>query len=325
MFALQGDLFHKGNQCCPAAFQADDMSRVIHQQPVHQQHSTYRFHKQMDEPVVSTSSAQPSTNPFVQYTPPYTPKPSPLRHTNPFYNDLAPDIAPNNAPRNQQMSLPEDQRSRTITSTANTFHMADCASGSFGTSHVEDAAVRDQKSCNSTLHQDPEPDSTHAITNSFEEAVNFTSRPNPDQQQAVADTDNVHADLDQIQSRDWQHQAVYNFFQINQFGNNSSLGLPLDETHEWVVSYEQICKIGEELDLNDGWKMLASKLKFDIAIDKVSQWSRNRGESSTELLLRVWMKSNEIRQCDDVFERLLNALTAMDRQDIIHRLEDLEA
>ena len=84
-------------------------------------------------------------------------------------------------------------------------------------------------------------------------------------------------------------------------------------------------KIAEELDLNDGWKLLACKLKFHTAIDKVSRWSSNKRESPTELLLREWMKSNEIRQCDDAYERLLNALKAMGRQDIIHRLEDLEA
>ena len=115
--------------------------------------------------------------------------------------------------------------------------MADSALGSSDASHVEDAAVTDQKFCNSTLHQDPqEPDSTHIVTNSFEEVVNI---PTPDQQQAVANPVAVSAALDRIWLRDQQQQAMYNI-QINNFGNNSSFGLPLDETHEWAVPYEQI-------------------------------------------------------------------------------------
>ena len=310
---------------------------------------------------VPVASAQPYTNPFKQFTPPYTPKPSPMSPTNPFVEApfvpacqtvnslLSNDVehrwqnsfvscaneqcdivhAPTNISRGQHIA----DKPNLIKRATNPFHMADCASDLVEqSSRVEDAAGRDQKPCGATLQQVPvQPGTTGIVTNDTEpradnpkrEPINTIQRPTLHQQQVVANPTAVSADLVGVQPREVTHQAMYNFYQINHIGNHPNLGLPLDDIPKWPVSYEQLHTVAQELDSNDGWKMLASKLRIDTAIDRVSQWSRNKGESPTVMMLREWMKSREISQCDDAYQRLLYALTAMGRQDIIDRLEDL--
>ena len=181
MFVLQDELFYKGSQDRPTVLQTDNMSRVIHQIPECQQNSTHPFTGEVP-------STQPSTNPFVQYTPTYTLKPSPVHPTNPFLkteytdhipvfqnvntphlDDEAPDEAPdtahasNNASRDQQM--PSAEKFRTIKSTTDSFHMADYDSSLADTLQVEDAAN------NSTLQQvREEPGRKGIITNGTEQA-----------------------------------------------------------------------------------------------------------------------------------------------------------
>ena len=106
-------------------------------------------------------------------------------------------------------------------------------------------------------------------------------------------------------------------------GNHPIRQLDLDSAREWEVSYEICKKIGEHLDLHAKWKMLASKLKFDKAIDGVEQLASNNHASPTEILLREWMLAQNKEDRDTCYQRLIIALTDMDRNDIVDDLEDV--
>ena len=79
------------------------------------------------------------------------------------------------------------------------------------------------------------------------------------------------------------------------------------------------------LDLREKWKMLASKLKFDRAIDGVEQTASISHTSPTVTLLREWMLVQNRESNDTCYQRLIKALKDMDRQDIVDDIvDDLE-
>ena len=120
--------------------------------------------------------------------------------------------------------------------------------------------------------------------------------------------------------------AIINTYNIsvtnNSYGETSSLLPPLS-TQEWKVSYENCDQIAKHLDLFEGWKLLASKLQFDKAINWVEQWARNTNKSPTVLLLEKWMEQNTGNN-ETCFRCLLDALRSMCRNDIADELEDFE-
>ena len=81
-------------------------------------------------------------------------------------------------------------------------------------------------------------------------------------------------------------------------------------------------RIARYLDLLEKWKMLASKLNFGRAIDAVEKLASNKNESPTMILLREWMLVQTKESKSTCYQRLINALKDMDRNDIIDDLED---
>ena len=108
----------------------------------------------------------------------------------------------------------------------------------------------------------------------------------------------------------------------NCYSETSSLLPPLS-TQEWKISYKKCDKIAKHLDLIDGWKLLASKLQFEIAINWVDQWAKNMNKSPTVLLLEKWMEQSTENN-EACFNCLLEALRSMCRKDIADELEDLD-
>ena len=106
--------------------------------------------------------------------------------------------------------------------------------------------------------------------------------------------------------------------------NHASPQLNIASGREWKVSYQKCKRIGEHLDFREKWKMLASKLKFDRAIDGVEQWSSNNHASPTETLLREWMLVQKKESRDTCYQGLIKALEDMGRKDIVYDLEDTE-
>ena len=106
------------------------------------------------------------------------------------------------------------------------------------------------------------------------------------------------------------------------YGNHPKPQLNLGPGQEWEVSYEKCKRIGERLDLHENWKMLASKLKFDRAIDGVAQLASNNHTSPTVEMLREWMLVQNKGNRGTCYKLLIKALTDMGRNDIIDDVED---
>ena len=110
----------------------------------------------------------------------------------------------------------------------------------------------------------------------------------------------------------------------NNYYIETSALLPPSSAQKWKVSYEKCLKVAMQLDLYDGWKLLASKLHFDEVIDWVDQWAKNKNTSPTVLLLQKWMIKQNTENDETCFNSLLNAFRAMSRNDIADDLEDLD-
>ena len=90
------------------------------------------------------------------------------------------------------------------------------------------------------------------------------------------------------------------------------------------MPFEKCQIIAQHLDLDEKWKMLASRLKFDRAIDGIEQIASNKGKSPTVILLREWMKSQDKENRATCYQRLIKALQDMGRIDSVDDLEELD-
>ena len=70
------------------------------------------------------------------------------------------------------------------------------------------------------------------------------------------------------------------------------------------------------LDVDRAWKHLASRLGVDNAIEIAEQQAKNQGSSPTEEMLKMWMQKG-----DASMEKLVEALTQMERQDAVDALK----
>ena len=69
--------------------------------------------------------------------------------------------------------------------------------------------------------------------------------------------------------------------------------------------------------------MLASKLNCDKAINWVEQYCNNKNASPTIILLEEWMMKHKNDTDEECYNRLINALRGMDRNDIADELEEM--
>ena len=110
----------------------------------------------------------------------------------------------------------------------------------------------------------------------------------------------------------------HNTFNFNLTVNNNTpraTSLPSLRSNK-PLTHWQLRNLGPLLDADRAWKHLASKLGVDNCIEIAEQQAKNKGGSPTEEMLLIWMQKGEASM-----EKLIEALTAMERKDAVDTLQ----